>query len=54
MTREVQVELRGEPMEVYEGDVFVLASDGLTDLARNDDILVTVTEYLKSRDGQTV
>lgn len=54
MTREVHVELREEPMEVYEGDVFVLASDGLTDLARNDDILVTVTEYLKSQDVQAV
>lgn len=54
MTPEVVVELREEPMEVYEGDVFVLASDGLTDLARNDDILVTVTEYLKSQDVQAV
>lgn len=54
MTPEVLVELREEPMEVYEGDVFVLASDGLTDLARNDDILVTVNEYLKSKDVQAV
>src|SRR5690606_14526768 len=54
MTPEVVVELREEPMEVYEGDVFVLASDGLTDLARNDDILVTVTEYLKEKNIQAV
>ena len=54
MTPEIQVEKRLEPMELYEGDVFVLASDGLTDLARNDDILVTVTEYLKKRDIQAV
>ncbi len=54
MTPEVEVEKRLEPMELYEGDVFVLASDGLTDLARNDDILVTVTEYLKKHDIQAV
>ncbi len=54
MTPEVMVELREEPMEVYEGDVFVLATDGLTDLARNDDILITVTEYLKTTDVQAV
>ncbi|MEM1031662.1 MAG: protein phosphatase 2C domain-containing protein [Myxococcota bacterium] len=54
MTPEVEVEKRSEPMELYEGDVFVLASDGLTDLARNDDILVTVTEYLKAHDIQAV
>ncbi len=54
MTPEVVVELREEPMEAYEGDLFVLASDGLTDLARNDDILVTVTEYLKSKNVQGV
>jgi len=54
MTPEVIVERREEPMDLYEGDVFVLASDGLTDLARNDDILVTVTEYLKSQGVQEV
>ena len=54
MTPEVIVERREEPMDLYEGDVFVLASDGLTDLARNDDILVTVTEYLKSKGVQDV
>jgi serine/threonine protein phosphatase PrpC len=48
MTPEVEVELREEPMEVYEGDVFVLATDGLTDLARNDDILLTVNEFLRT------
>jgi len=54
MTPEVQVERRDEPMDLYEGDVFVLATDGLTDLARNDDILVTVTEYLRTQDVQAV
>jgi serine/threonine protein phosphatase PrpC len=54
MTPLVEVERREEPMEVYEGDVFVLASDGLTDLARNDDILITVTEYLKNGSVQAV
>jgi hypothetical protein len=54
MTPEVDVEVRREPMEVYEGDVFVLASDGLTDLARNDDILLTVNEYLRTQDTQAV
>jgi serine/threonine protein phosphatase PrpC len=54
MTPEVEVERRAEPMDLYPGDVFVLATDGLTDLARNDDILVTVTEYLKQQDVQAV
>jgi protein phosphatase len=54
MTPIVEVERREEPMELYEGDVFVLASDGLTDLARNDDILITVTEYLKNGTVQAV
>jgi PPM family protein phosphatase len=54
MTPQVEVERRGEPMELYDGDIFVLASDGLTDLARNDDILVTVTEYLKEKNVQAV
>ena len=54
MTPDVDVELRQDPMELYDGDIFVLASDGLTDLARNDDILLTVTEYLKSNDVTAV
>ncbi len=54
MTPHVVVERREEPMDLYEGDVFVLATDGLTDLARNDDILVTVTEYLREKDVQAV
>lgn len=54
MTPHVVVERREEPMDLYEGDVFVLATDGLTDLARNDDILVTVTEYLREKDVQGV
>jgi len=54
MSAEVDVEQREDPMDLYEGDVFVLASDGLTDLARNDDILITVNEYLKTKDIQAV
>lgn len=53
MTPQVEVEVQPEPMELFEGDVFVLATDGLTDLARNDDILITVREYLKTHDVQT-
>jgi protein phosphatase len=53
MTPEVEVELRQDPMELYDGDIFILATDGLTDLARNDDILLTITEYLKKQDVQT-
>jgi protein phosphatase len=48
MTPEVEVELSEQSMELYDSDVFVLATDGLTDLARNEDILVTVAEYLRS------
>jgi serine/threonine protein phosphatase PrpC len=54
MTAEVEAELREEAMELFDGDVFVLATDGLTDVARNDDILITVTEYLKDKDVQAV
>jgi protein phosphatase len=54
MTPEVDVELRDQPMDLYEGDIFVLASDGLTDLARNEDILLTVNEYIENGDPQTV
>jgi serine/threonine protein phosphatase PrpC len=53
MTPEVEVETRDEPMELFDGDMFVLASDGLTDLARNEDILVTVSSYVKSANVQT-
>lgn len=48
MTPTVQVELRSEPIEVFDGDFFLLATDGLTDLARDDDILVTTVKLTKS------
>lgn len=39
MTEHVQVELREEPLEVYAEDVFLLATDGLTDLVSSGEIL---------------
>lgn len=39
MTEEVEVELRAEPLELYADDVFVLATDGLTDLVTSEEIL---------------
>ncbi len=54
MTPEVQVELRKESLELFDGDVIVLATDGLTDLVRCNDIQLTVTEYLKSAGIQAV
>jgi serine/threonine protein phosphatase PrpC len=53
MTPTVQVETRSEPLELYDGDFFVLATDGLTDLARNEDILVTTVSFTKSSGLQT-
>lgn len=53
MTPTVQVETRSEPLEVFDGDVFLLASDGLTDLARTEEIHVTARSFLKSANVQT-
>lgn len=53
MTPTVRVETRDEPMELFDGDVFILATDGLTDLAQNQDILVTALAFLKSANLQT-
>ena len=53
MTPTVRVETRNEPLELFDGDVFILATDGLTDLAQNQDILVTALSYLKSGGLQT-
>jgi len=53
MTPTVNVETRSEPMEVFDGDIFVLATDGLTDLAQNQDILVTTLSFLKSANLET-
>ena len=52
MTPNVEVEVQTEPMELFDGDIFVLATDGLTDLARSHDILVTVTAYTKQEGVQ--
>jgi len=52
MTPTVQVETRSEPLELFDGDVFILATDGLTDLARNEEILVTTHSLLKTADVQ--
>jgi hypothetical protein len=52
MTPTVQVETRSEPLELFDGDVFILATDGLTDLARNEEILVTTHSLLKTADIQ--
>ncbi|MCC6525141.1 MAG: protein phosphatase 2C domain-containing protein [Polyangiaceae bacterium] len=41
MTPSVDVDVRPEPMELFEGDVILLASDGLTDMVRNEEILAT-------------
>lgn len=46
MSPEVDVELRPEPMELFPGDIFLLASDGLTDLVLAADILRSVRQTL--------
>ncbi|MGK4006009.1 protein phosphatase 2C domain-containing protein [Sorangium sp. So ce1036] len=48
MRPEVEVEVRPEPMELYPGDVLILASDGLTDLVLNPDILGCTRQALAS------
>ena len=48
MTRDVAVELREEPVELFAGDVFVLCTDGLTDMARDVDIMITANQYMES------
>jgi protein phosphatase len=48
MKPEVEVEVRPEPMEVFPGDIFILASDGLTDMARNHEILGATRQALSS------
>ena len=54
MTPEVEVELRDEALELFDGDVIILATDGLSDLVRNNDILLTVTEYMEKTGVQGV
>lgn len=48
MKPEVEVEVRPEPMELYAGDVLLMASDGLTDLALGADILGCTRQALAS------
>ncbi len=46
MGSEVEVEVRPEPMELFPGDIFLQASDGLTDLVLGADILRSVRQTL--------
>jgi PPM family protein phosphatase len=46
MRPEVEVEVRPEPMELFNGDILLQASDGLTDLALGADILSTTQQAL--------
>jgi protein phosphatase len=46
MGPEVDVELRPEPMELFPGDIFLQASDGLTDLVLGADILRSVRQTM--------
>jgi protein phosphatase len=48
MKPEVEVEVRPEPMDCFPGDIFILASDGLTDMARNHEILGATKQALAS------
>ena len=45
MTPEVEVELSPQPVELRPGDVILLASDGLTDLVTDDEILNLVRKH---------
>jgi PPM family protein phosphatase len=54
MTPEVEVELRPEPMELFPGDVFLLATDGLTDLVTTDDILGVTLDAVEAKGAQAV
>jgi serine/threonine protein phosphatase PrpC len=48
MKPDVDVELRPEPMDLFAGDIVLLSSDGLTDLALAQDILGAVRQALAS------
>lgn len=48
MKPEVEVEVRPEPMELFPGDILLLSSDGLTDLALSADILGATRQALAS------
>ncbi|MBK8258676.1 MAG: protein phosphatase 2C domain-containing protein [Polyangiaceae bacterium] len=48
MKPEVEVEVRPEPMDLFAGDIVLLSSDGLTDLALAHDILGATRQALAS------
>jgi serine/threonine protein phosphatase PrpC len=52
MKPDVDVEVRPEPMELFPGDILLLASDGLTDLALAADILAALKLALSQLGGQ--
>jgi protein phosphatase len=52
MLPEVEVEVRPEPMELFPGDLFVLATDGLTDLVPADDILSVTLAAIEHEGAQ--
>ena len=52
MQEAVDVELIEEPIQVRGGDIFVLASDGLTDLVDGDDLRATTAGAIDSGDAQ--
>lgn len=54
MTPEVEVELRADPLEVFAGDLFLLASDGLTDLVSTEDILAVTLAHIEQGGPQAV
>lgn len=47
MKPDVEVDVRPEAMELFVGDLLLLTSDGLTDLALNQDILQVLNETLR-------
>jgi protein phosphatase len=48
MRRDVEVELREQAVELFAGDIFLLCTDGLTDMARDRDIMLTARQYADS------
>ena len=52
MAPAVEVELRPEPMELHEGDVLLLATDGLTDLVDSNDFLAVIPDHVARKDIQ--
>jgi hypothetical protein len=52
MTEEVEVEVRAEPMELYADDIFLLATDGLTDLVTSEEILQLTLAAIEAAEPQ--